>query len=131
MKSIKHLLGDRDIELLIGQVLRIGVVTASLIALAGGILYLVQHGGTAVPDYSHFTGEGEAFTTFGGILHGVFSLKATAVIQFGVLVLLATPIVRIVFSLIAFALEKDRMYVVITLIVLAIILFSMFAGLKG
>ncbi len=54
-----------------------------------------------------------------------------AIIQLGVVVLLATPITRIAFSVLAFAMEKDRLYVVITLIVLGVITFSIFSGLGG
>lgn len=130
MKLVRKLLGDRDIELFIGQVLRVGVVTASSIALLGGIAYLAQQGAASVPDYSQFMGEGAGYTSFRGIFRGVATGNATEIIQLGVLVLLATPILRIFFSLVAFAVEKDRLYVVITAIVLGIILFSMFGGLK-
>ncbi|MBC9913334.1 DUF1634 domain-containing protein [Chitinophaga varians] len=130
MKLIKTLTGDRDIALLVGQVLRTGVITASAIAFIGGVLYLAKHGADSLPDYSTFTGEGKEYTTFGGIFRGLASFKPSAVIQFGALILLATPILRVFFSLIGFAVEKDRMYVVITLMVLGIILFSMFGGLK-
>lgn len=130
MTPFKKLLGDRDIELFIGQVLRTGVITASGTALLGGIFYLAQQGAASVPDYSVFKGEGADYTSFRGIFHGVAAGNATEIIQLGVLILLATPILRIFFSLIAFALEKDKLYVVITTIVLGIILFSMFGGLK-
>jgi uncharacterized membrane protein len=130
MKILKKLLVDRDIELFIGQLLRTGVVTASIIVLLGGIAYLSQQGAASVPDYTYFVGEGAGFTTFHGIFQGVRALQATEIIQLGVLILIATPVLRITFSLFAFALEKDKLYVVITLIVLGIILFSMFGGLK-
>ncbi|WP_212003513.1 DUF1634 domain-containing protein [Chitinophaga sp. HK235] len=130
MKLIKTLTGDRDIALLVGQVLRTGVITASIIAFVGGVLYLAAHGADSVPDYSNFTGEGQEFTTFTGIFAGLATFKPSAVIQFGALILLATPILRVFFSLIGFVMEKDRMYIFITLIVLCIIFFSMFGGLK-
>jgi len=129
MSFLKKLV-DRDVEVIVGKMLRYGVFTASGIVLAGGIFYLIQMGNTLVPDYSHFTGEGKGFTTFNGILKGAASFSSAEVIQFGVLVLLATPILRIVMSLGAFALEKDRLYVGITALVLGVILFSMFGGLK-
>ncbi|RFS24498.1 DUF1634 domain-containing protein [Chitinophaga silvatica] len=130
MKQLKSLVGDRDIALFIGRFLRIGVLTACSIALIGGFWYLVQSGAADMPDYSHFTGEEAGYTTFHGIFKGVAEGSATEIIQLGVLVLLATPIFRVFFSLLAFALEKDWLYVVITTIVLGIILFSMFGGLK-
>lgn len=97
MNVFKKLLGDRDIELFIGGLLRTGVITASTIALLGGICYLAQEGAASVPDYEHFKGEGAGYTSFKGIFDGVASGSATEIIQLGVLVLLATPILRIFF----------------------------------
>lgn len=57
-------------------------------------------------------------------------LKAKGIIELGVMVLIATPILRIFFSLIGFILEKDRLYIGITLIVLLVMMFSIFGGLK-
>src|SRR4051812_42126095 len=104
MKKIlsKGFWADQDIEILIGQLLRYGVVTASSIVLLGGITFLIQHGGMTMPSYRHFTGEGAGYTTFTGILSGALQLKAKGIIQLGVMVLIATPILRIVFSLIGF-----------------------------
>ncbi|WP_343523878.1 DUF1634 domain-containing protein [Pedobacter sp.] len=132
MKNITsaHLIQDRDVEKIIGKLLRFGVITASLVVLSGGILFLVQNGNQARPDYHIFKGEENDFITFKGIFMGLFTFKPMAIIQFGVLLLIITPIMRIVCSLFAFILEKDKLYVIITLIVLAIILGSTFGGLK-
>ena len=125
-----HLIQDRDVEKIVGKLLRFGVITASLVVLLGGLLFLVQHGAQSRPDYHIFKGEENDFITFDGIFKGLFTFKPMAIIQFGVLLLIITPILRIIFSLFAFILEKDKLYVVITLIVLAIILGSTFGGLK-
>ncbi|WP_316826173.1 DUF1634 domain-containing protein [Pedobacter miscanthi] len=132
MKNIisTHLIQDRDVEKIVGKLLRFGVITASLVVLLGGILFLAQNGTQARPDYHLFKGEESNFITFEGIFMGLFTFKPMAIIQFGVLLLIITPIMRIVFSLFAFILEKDKLYVVITLIVLAIIMISTFGGLK-
>jgi uncharacterized membrane protein len=45
----------------------------------------------------------------------------------GILILIATPVARVAFSVFAFAEERDRMYVIVTLIVLALLLFSLSA----
>jgi uncharacterized membrane protein len=47
-----------------------------------------------------------------------------AVIQLGLLILIATPVARVIFSLVGFVLERDRVYVAITLAVLAILAYS-------
>jgi uncharacterized membrane protein len=130
MKKAKSLLGDRDIEVIVGTLLRYGVMTASAIVLLGGLYFLFQHGQAPVPSYHRFFGESIGYTTFSGILHGAFAFQAKAIIQLGVMVLIATPILRILFSLIGFTIEKDRLYIVITLVVLCVIMLSTFGGLK-
>lgn len=120
---------DYDMEQLIGQVLRYGVLTSGIIAIIGGIWYLIQ-GGSGIPNYTSFSGEPAGYTSLTGIIKGLAAGSAKEIIQLGVVILIATPILRIVFSLFSFILEKDRLYVVITLIVLLIIIFSMFGGLK-
>ena len=121
---------DQDIEQLIGQLLRYGVVTASIIVLFGGFLYLYQFGQTGIPHYNFFTGERAGFTTMSEIVKGIGSFNAKGIIQLGVLALIATPISRIAFSLIGFIIEKDRLYILFTLIVLIVMMFSIF-GLKA
>jgi Predicted membrane protein len=125
-----RILGDRDLQRIIGTLLRIGVVTASIIALIGGVIYLFVHGMETMPDYGRFHNEAPIYTHLSGIISGVFSLDARSIMQLGVVVLIMTPIMRVFCSLFSFGLERDRMYVVITFIVLSIILFSMFSGMK-
>ncbi|CAM4284335.1 Uncharacterized membrane protein [Pedobacter westerhofensis] len=120
---------DYDMEQLIGQVLRLGVLISGSVAIVGGIWYLYQQG-SGLPHYSTFNGEPAGYTSLTGILSGLAKGSASEIIQLGVVILIATPIVRIFFSLVSFIIEKDRLYIVITSIVLFIILFSMFAGLK-
>ncbi|OKS85399.1 DUF1634 domain-containing protein [Mucilaginibacter polytrichastri] len=132
MKNInsKQPLADHDIEQFIGLQLRFGVVLSSLIVLTGGILYLVQSGGMALPHYQQFIGEKAGFTTGREIWYGAIGMQAKGIIQLGVVVLIATPILRIFFSLIGFIVEKDRLYILITLVVLSVMMFSIFGGLK-
>lgn len=120
---------DYDMEQLIGQVLRLGVLISGSVAIIGGIWYLYQQG-SGQPHYTTFNGEPAGYTSLTGILKGLAQGSASEIIQLGVVILIATPIVRIFFSLVSFIIEKDRLYIVITSIVLFIILFSMFAGLK-
>jgi uncharacterized membrane protein len=126
----KNFLADADIEKIIGLQLRYGVVIASLIVLIGGVLYLVQQGQGAIPPYHTFIGEHAGYTTFSQIIKGVASGQAKGIVQIGVVVLIATPILRIAFSLVGFVLEKDRLYIIITTIVLSVMLFSIFGGVK-
>ncbi len=120
-----------DIQQLIGNTLRRGVFTACAIALVGGMLYLWQHGGDPMPDYTHFDYDDAHpanYTTLGGILHGVRSMTAESWIQLGVIALLLTPIMRVLFSLVDFLQERDWLYAAITSAVLAIIISNSIGG---
>ncbi|WP_069659113.1 DUF1634 domain-containing protein [Arcticibacter eurypsychrophilus] len=121
---------DKDVASVLGQLLRAGVVTSSVIALIGGVIYLMAHGADR-PHYTEFIGAPENLRHINGIIAGLLVFDAQAIIQTGVLVLIATPILRVLLSAIAFAIEKDYLYVIITLIVLSIIAIGMFGGLGG
>ncbi len=116
---------DQRIEVIIGGLLRTGVILAAAVVLFGAVVYLARHG-TEVPDYSVFRGEPENLKSASDIVHGALGMSGRAIIQLGLLLLIATPVARVLFSAIAFAIERDYMYVVITLIVLAILLYSLF-----
>ncbi|MGD0932386.1 MAG: DUF1634 domain-containing protein [Candidatus Korobacteraceae bacterium] len=118
---------DQRIEVIIGTLLRTGVILAAAVVLFGGALYLVRHG-HEIANYSTFHGEPESLKSAKDIVHGVFGMSARAIIQLGLLLLIATPVARVAFSAVAFAIEHDYMYVVITLIVLAILSYSLFAS---
>ncbi|MBV9295185.1 MAG: DUF1634 domain-containing protein, partial [Acidobacteriaceae bacterium] len=62
------------------------------------------------------------------IIKGAFAVRARSIIQLGILLLIATPIARVAFSLVGFALGRDRTYVVITAIVLTVLLVSLITG---
>lgn len=129
-EETKAIIDDKNIEVFIGKFLRLGVIASCAVALTGGVLYLLHHGMQTMPDYGTFHGEDAAYTSLPGIIGGLSSGSAKEIIQLGVAILIATPILRIVLSLISFIVEKDRMYVLITLVVLCIILTSMLGGLK-
>ena len=132
MKNIisKKTTADQDIERLIGLQLRFGVIIASLIVLIGGLIYLKQFGALAVPHYHSFIGTKAGYTSLGEIFKGVYTANAKGVIELGVVALIITPILRIAFSLVGFIIEKDKLYIWITLTVLAIMMASIFGGLK-
>lgn len=121
---------DKDIELALGNLLRWGVVLSSAVVLTGGIIYLVRHGGT-FPDYKTFHGLLQPYHNLRNIFSGVAELKGQAIIQLGVVLLIATPVARIIFSIIGFIREKDLLYIFIALIVLGIIIISTVLGIKG
>lgn len=125
---------ERDMELFLGKFLRFGVMLSCAITLIGGIFYLYQQGGI-LPDYSPtseilpFKGVEQNLRSISAVLQGIMVLDGASIIQFGVIVLIATPVIRVAISAIAFLIEKDYMYVIITLIVLVIIIANMLLGL--
>lgn len=124
------MLQKRNIRLLIARTLRIGVSLACAIALTGGVIYLLHHGSEPMPDYSSFTyGTAPAsYTTLPGIVEGVLGFTAYGWIQLGVIVLLLTPVMRVVLSLADFVQERDWLYAAISAVVLAVIALNSFEG---
>jgi len=123
-------INDQDIEVIMGSLLRGGVLISAMIVLIGGVLYLFQNG-YSEPHYHTFKGEPSDLKSIKQIFNGVIKLRSLAIIQMGLLILIATPIARIIFSAIAFLLEGDYLYVFIALTVLGIICFSLLSGLSG
>jgi uncharacterized membrane protein len=119
--------GDEQIEKLTSVVLRSGVVIAATIVLFGGIFYLIRYGMLS-PNYHFFHGEPADLRSVSGIIKGALSFHPRNIIQLGLLVLIATPVARVLLSVFAFAVERDRAYVIITLIVLGVLLFSLAGG---
>ena len=121
-----------DIQQLIGNTLRWGVILACLLATIGGVYYLMQHGLDPVPDYRHFDVASAAaqtnYTTLGGLWQGILHGDAASCVQVGVIVLILTPIARVVLSLFDFIVEQDWLYVSITAIVLAVIISNSLGG---
>jgi uncharacterized membrane protein len=115
---------DQQVEQIVGNLLRAGVVLAALVVLAGGPWFLVQHG-AEVPDYTKFRGEPEELRSLPGVVHFTLAGHSRGVIQLGLLLLIATPVARVAFSVVAFVLQRDRIYVVITLLVLAVLAYSL------
>jgi uncharacterized membrane protein len=120
---------EHEVELLLGRLLQVGVAVSAAVVLAGGAVYLVRHGG-ARPHYGRFVGESAELRSVTGILHATAAVQGRAIIQLGLLLLIATPVARVAFSLVAFLRERDRAYVLITSFVLALLLVSL-AGLGG
>ena len=119
---------DQRVEEWIGALLRAGVTLAAAVVLFGGSVYLGRHG-NAAPQYHVFVGEPTDLRTISGIIKDVLAFRGRGLIQLGLLLLIATPVARVAFSVVAFAIQRDRLYVVVTVIVLAILTFSL-AGVR-
>jgi len=115
---------DKRMDELMGMLLRAGVVLAAALVFAGGVLYVLRHPFPPV-DYRVFQSEPQSFRTIPGILAEASALHGRGLIQLGLLVLIATPIARVAFSVFAFLYQRDWKYVIFTLIVLSLLIFSL------
>jgi uncharacterized membrane protein len=114
---------DERLEQIVGNLLRAGVAIAALVVLAGGIWYLALSG-ESTADYSRFQPSVRD-------IHALTHLPAPeAVILAGLFILIATPVARVILSLVGFVLERDWTYVVCTLMVLAILLYSIGTAIR-
>ena len=118
---------DQRLDELMGELLRTGVLLAALVVLVGGVVYLTRHG-MAVTNYQVFRGEPSELRTISGILLEALALRGRGLIQLGLLILIATPIARVAFSFFAFLYQRDWLYVVVTLMVLGLLLYSLVGG---
>ncbi len=118
-----RVLYDKQVETLIGQVLRAGVLLSCFVTLIGLVLYLAHHA-TAIPDYRVFHSVNAPLRSVYQVVPRAFLGYPLSIIQLGVLLLIATPVARVAFLVVAFALERDRMYVVVSGLVLVILLGS-------
>ena len=121
---------DEAVDQLLGNLLRIGVTIATIVGAIGGVMYLAQNG-TQQTGHSVFKGEPTELTHVGSIVRGAFGLQAPAILQLGLLLLIATPVARVAMSLVAFILQRDRVYIVVTSIVLALLIYSLTGGIAG
>ena len=115
---------DKRIENILGNLLRAGVVFSAFIVFCGAVVYVAGHG-RAPADYRVFQGEPPELCSVPGIVRDAVDVSGRGIIQLGLLFLIATPVARVIFSIWGFAAERDRMYVVFTVIVLAILIFSL------
>ena len=118
---------DKDIQSLVGNLLRAGVYISMVIVVLGGIIYLFEHGHEKT-DYAEFSFNKVSLKTVESIFANVLTFKGAAVVQFGLLMLIFTPIARVLMAVVTFFIEKDYLYVLIGLIVLAIIMASLGGG---
>ena len=121
---------DKDMQVVIGWVLRAGVFISMSIVFLGGVLYLYRHGHTTA-DYHEFKGIPDFIHSVPGVINGILTFRGRAIIQAGIILLIATPVIRVVFSAIGFYLEKDYLYTGITLVVLLVIIISALSGHAG
>jgi len=120
---------DHDLDLSVAAMLRFGVTLAAIVVFAGGLLSL-RRPWSLTPDYAHFHAGDEALRSVSGILRGVLHLDPQSIIQIGLVVLIATPVARVVMCVIGFARQRSALYVAISSIVFAILVYSLTKNMR-
>jgi uncharacterized membrane protein len=115
---------DKQLQLLIGLLLRTGVIAAAVVVGVSGAFYLVDHHADP-PHYARFTTPAADLRTISGILGSAMQLKSESMMQLGILLLIATPIARVALAAVGFYFERDYLYVAVSLVVLSVLLFSL------
>lgn len=119
--------GDERVELVIGRLLQTGVLLAALVVLVGGVIAL-SHYGRNSPNFGQFRGEDPLLKSVGSIVHGVLSGDSRAIVQLGLVLLIATPVARVALTLGAFIIQRDKLYIAVTALVLVLLLYGLFWG---
>jgi len=120
--------GEKDFQTIIGNLLRYGVWISLSVAFIGGIVYIL-HNGSQIEDYSVFKeNDRNIFEVIAAIYNGAIQGNGESLIFTGIILLFLTPVLRVLLSLFSFLLEKDYLYVGITLIVILIIITSISFG---
>lgn len=110
-------------EIMLGNMLKIGVIISSSITIFGGILFLLNHG-TEIPNYHIFNESSFNFSSLKNLYVDVIALNSEVIMELGILLLIATPIIRILFSVFAYAFEKDYMYVCFAIFVFLVTIYG-------
>ncbi|MDR2223288.1 MAG: DUF1634 domain-containing protein [Flavobacteriaceae bacterium] len=119
---------DADLQTIIGNVLRYGVYSALSISLVGGIILLFTQSNKTI-NFSTFTEKNNNIVdVIQSISSGVLQGNGESIIYLGVLLLFLTPTLRLLLSLVSFILERDWLYIFISLLVIGIIVLSLSLG---
>ena len=121
-------LTDAKLETAIGQVLRAGVCLAAGVVIVGAALFLSIAAGSPRPDYRHFQPGPAALSSVHAIVANTMKGDGASIIQFGLLLLIATPIVRVAVALVGFLLEHDWLYSAVSATVFFILMYSVVFG---
>jgi uncharacterized membrane protein len=115
-------------NVVIGNLLKYGVLVSTILVVIG-VAMLFLNTPQAFPSSVQqlvASNYGKPTLNLSQLLDGITAANPVFLIQLGLIVLLATPVARVVASIMMFAAERDMLYVAITLIVLAVLLFGLF-----
>ena len=121
---------DMQLDLSVASMLRIGVTLSAAVVLCGG-LWELRHPWRPIPDYAHFRAIEPALRSVPGVVAAAGRRapgQSRAIIQLGLLLLIATPVARVALCVVGFARQKSWLYVWISLLVLAVLVWSMLSA---
>jgi uncharacterized membrane protein len=118
---------DEQVNRIISSLLRFGLILSAVLVIFGAAIYLARHGSEFI-SYSVFRGEPPNYRSLPGIVKEAVEFHGRGFILAGLILLMATPVARVAFSVLAFLRQRDFIYVTATLIVLFILLFSLVLG---
>jgi uncharacterized membrane protein len=124
----------RKVELAISNLLRIGVGTSLLIVFVGTVVTFAHHPHylSSRRDLVRLTTPGAEFPhSVPSVIRGVEHSQGRALVMAGLLLLIATPVLRVAVSVLAFVYQRDRTFVIITSVVLTLLLASFVLGKAG
>jgi len=136
----QHRAGDGVVELVISWLLRIGVWSSVTVIVVGLIMLVTtqqsallqaHRGGLEGLLKDGIPGQPASITAYADVFASVGRGQPFGVIMLGLLILLLTPVLRVAVSIVAFLLEKDRLYTAITIVVLALLLTGVALGKAG
>jgi uncharacterized membrane protein len=121
----------RRVELLISNLLRIGVIISLVLMVIGTIISFTHHPEylSSAEELQRLTQPGAAFPrTVPDVIAGIRDLRGRAIVTLGLLLLIATPVIRVAVSIFAFIYQSDRIFTLITAVVLCLLLLSFVLG---
>ena len=118
---------DEQVNRIISSLLRFGLILSAVLVIFGAAIYMARHCSESF-SYSVFRGEPPNYRSLPGIIKEAVEFHGRGFILAGLILLIATPVARVAFSVLAFLRQRDFIYVTATLIVLFILLFSLVWG---
>src|SRR5215468_10490335 len=107
-----------DLNRIVAYALRAGVITGASLAMIGLVIWASQG----------FDNSAANVTDLSSIFQSAFAGNASGIVYLGIVILIATPILRVILSLVFFGSQRDTKYVGITAIVLAMLIFALLSG---
>lgn len=117
---------DQGVYAAVYHALLYGMIASSILFAVGLIRAMQLH--TNFPLTEKWITDHYHWST---VMHGIATADPTVLMMIACVLLILTPVVRVIVSIFAFAQEGDRKYVLVTSIVLAVIVLSVVLGKEG